>query len=83
MTEGASGRIIGNSVQNPAWERTVSCPPREPSASARAHFRGLGYRWRHLLPDGAVDNPLRLFDPAFLKSTFLPGKAPARGDSQG
>jgi len=45
---------------------------------ARAHFRGLGYRWYHLLPDGTVDNPLRFFDPAFLKSTFLPGKAPER-----
>lgn len=41
---------------------------------ARAHFHALGYRWYHLLPDGAVDNPMRFFDPAFLKTTFLPGK---------
>ena len=46
---------------------------------ARAHFRALGYRWWHLLPDGTVDNPLRFFDPAFLKATFLPGKT--RGQS--
>lgn len=46
---------------------------------ARAHFRALGYRWWHLLPDGTVDNPLRFFDPAFLKTTFLPGKT--RGES--
>lgn len=42
---------------------------------ARAHFRALGYRWWHLLPDGTTDNPLRFFEPAFLKATFLPGKA--------
>lgn len=41
---------------------------------ARAHFRSLGYRWWHLLPDGTADNPLRFFDPAFLRATFLPGK---------
>ncbi|MBU1039897.1 MAG: hypothetical protein KKF77_02210 [Proteobacteria bacterium] len=41
---------------------------------ARAQFRELGYRWYHLLPDGSVDNPLRFFDPEFLRVTFLPGK---------
>jgi len=41
---------------------------------ARAHFRHLGYRWYHLLPDSTLDNPLRFFDPAFLRVTFLPGK---------
>ncbi|HWR04495.1 MAG TPA: hypothetical protein VN419_10800 [Humidesulfovibrio sp.] len=41
---------------------------------ARAHFRSLGYRWWHLLPDGTADNPLRFFDPVFLRATFLPGK---------
>lgn len=43
---------------------------------ARAHFRALGYRWWHLLPDACVDNPLRFFDPEFLRVTFLPGKGP-------
>lgn len=50
---------------------------------ARAHFRRLGYRWYHLLPDGTTDNPLRFFDPAFLRATFLPGKASARSGAQG
>ncbi|SNR92285.1 hypothetical protein SAMN04488503_1939 [Humidesulfovibrio mexicanus] len=45
-------------------------------ARARAHFRALGYRWWHLLPDGTTDNPLRFFDPAFLRATFLPGRPP-------
>lgn len=49
-------------------------------ACARAHFRSLGYRWWHLLPDACVDNPLRFFDPAFLRVTFLPGKQ-ARGSA--
>lgn len=40
----------------------------------RAHFRTLGYRWYHLLPDKTLDNPLRFFDPEFLRVTFLPGK---------
>lgn len=44
---------------------------------AREHFRALGYRWWHLLPDACVDNPLRFFDPKFLRVTFLPGKTPA------
>ncbi|MDP2847575.1 MAG: hypothetical protein Q8O35_05210 [Humidesulfovibrio sp.] len=44
---------------------------------ARAHFHALGYRWYHLLPDGTVDNPMRFLDPAFLKTTFLPGKSTA------
>jgi len=48
---------------------------------ARAHFRSLGYRWYHLLPDGTVDNPLRFFDPAFLKATFLPGKIRGNAES--
>ena len=52
-------------------------------ARARAHFRALGYRWWHLLPDGSVDNPLRFLDPAFLKTTFLPGKAPERTNASG
>ncbi|PKN07277.1 MAG: hypothetical protein CVU73_13575 [Deltaproteobacteria bacterium HGW-Deltaproteobacteria-8] len=43
-------------------------------ARAQAHFRKLGYRWYHLLPDRTVENPLRFFDPAFLRVTFLPGK---------
>lgn len=47
-------------------------------ARARAHFRALGYRWWHLLPDGTVDNPLRFFDPAFLKATFLPSRVRGR-----
>lgn len=41
---------------------------------ALEHFRALGYRWWHLLPDACVDNPLRFFDPDFLRVTFLPGK---------
>lgn len=43
-------------------------------APVRAHFRELGYRWYHLLPDQTVGNPLRFFDAAFLRVTFLPGK---------
>ncbi len=45
---------------------------------AREHFRELGYRWWHLLPDACVDNPLRFFHRDFLRVTFLPGKR-ARG----
>ncbi len=41
---------------------------------ARHFFRSLGYRWYHLLPDLVVDNPLRFFDPQYLRTTFLPGK---------
>lgn len=41
---------------------------------ARAVFRGLGYRWYHLLPDRVMDNPLRFFDPAFLRQAFLPSQ---------
>lgn len=41
---------------------------------ARRYFHSLGYRWYHLLPDRVVDNPLRFFDPRFLRTTFLPGK---------
>ncbi len=37
-------------------------------------FRQLGYRWYHILPDPIVDNPLNLFKPEFLRTTFLPGK---------
>lgn len=50
-------------------------------AQAEGHFRSLGYRWYHLLPDGSVDNPLRFFDPAFLRVTFLPGKGAVRPDT--
>lgn len=41
---------------------------------ARRYFRSLGYRWYHILPDKVADNPLRFFDPHFLRATFLPGK---------
>lgn len=41
-------------------------------AQTRAHFRALGYRWWHLLPDGTAANPLRFFTPAFLRVTFVP-----------
>jgi hypothetical protein len=49
---------------------------RQTGHHSKAHifFRDLGYRWYHLLPDRCVDNPLRFFDPAFLRATFLPGK---------
>ncbi len=40
---------------------------------AAAFYRGMGYRWRHLLPDAIVRNPLYFFHPAFLRATFLPG----------
>jgi hypothetical protein len=49
--------------------REAGCAPQ-----ARAHFRGLGYRWYHLLPDPVVDNPLTFFDLRFLRRAFLPGK---------
>lgn len=42
--------------------------------SARAYFHGLGYRWYHILPDMVVRNPLAFASPAFLRTSFLPGK---------
>ena len=42
---------------------------------ARSHFRALGYRWYHLLPDPVVDNPFNFFNIAFLRQAFLPGKS--------
>lgn len=42
---------------------------------ARRHFRALGYRWYHLLPDPVVDNPFNFFNLGFLRQAFLPGKA--------
>lgn len=36
------------------------------------HFKTLGYRWYHILPDSIVANPLHFFHPEFLRSTFLP-----------
>lgn len=41
---------------------------------ARAYFHGLGYRWYHILPDLVVRNPLAFASPAFLRTSFLPGK---------
>ncbi|MCF8038168.1 MAG: hypothetical protein K9K79_02530 [Desulfohalobiaceae bacterium] len=38
-----------------------------------AHFRLLGYRWYHILPDQILTNPRTLFDPKFLRATFWPG----------
>ncbi|MCK9239372.1 hypothetical protein [Desulfocurvus sp.] len=43
---------------------------------ARRLFHAMGYRWYHLLPDAVARNPLRFFQPRFLRSSFLPGKAP-------
>jgi hypothetical protein len=43
---------------------------------AARYFRELGYRRRHVAPDVAVADPLRLFDRRFLRSTFVPGKRP-------
>lgn len=55
--------------------RTAGCGP-----EARAHFRSLGYRWYHLLPDPVVDNPLNFFNIDFLRQAFLPGKR-AKGEA--
>lgn len=41
---------------------------------ARTYFHGLGYRWYHILPDLVVRNPLAFASPAFLRTSFLPGK---------
>jgi len=41
---------------------------------ARSYFRGLGYRWYHILPDLVVRNPFAFASPAFLRTSFLPGK---------
>jgi hypothetical protein len=41
---------------------------------ARLFFQALGYRWYHLLPDGILLKPWHFFRPAFIRSTFLPGK---------
>jgi hypothetical protein len=41
---------------------------------ARGYFHGLGYRWYHILPDLVIRNPLAFASPAFLRSSFLPGK---------
>lgn len=38
------------------------------------YFRELGYRWYHIMPDSVVRNPLAFISPAFLKTSFLPGK---------
>lgn len=39
---------------------------------ARAHYRTLGYRWYHLMPDLVVQNPVNFLSPGFLKATFVP-----------
>ena len=41
---------------------------------ARSYFRGLGYRWYHILPDLVVRNPLAFASPTFLRTSFMPGK---------
>jgi len=40
---------------------------------AAAFYRAMGYRWRHLLPDAIMRNPLFFFNPAFLRATFFSG----------
>lgn len=41
---------------------------------ARSYFRGLGYRWYHILPDLVVRNPFAFASPTFLRTSFMPGK---------
>lgn len=41
---------------------------------ARDYFRGLGYRWYHILPDTVVRNPFAFLSPTFIRTSFLPGK---------
>lgn len=43
------------------------------TAQAIREFQARGYRWYHLLPDQIAANPLVLFHPGFLRSTFWPG----------
>lgn len=45
---------------------------------AEAYYRNRGYRWYHLLPDGAAADPLFLLSPRFLKATLLPRSRQAR-----
>lgn len=37
----------------------------------RAYFRGLGYRWYHLLPDPVMRNPFLFLHPGFLLQATL------------
>lgn len=41
---------------------------------AAAYFRKLGYRWYHILPDTVLRNPFAFLSPAFLRTSFMPGK---------
>ena len=41
---------------------------------ARSYFRGLGYRWYHILPDLVIRNPFAFASPTFLRTSFMPGK---------
>ncbi|WP_461211253.1 hypothetical protein [Desulfocurvus sp. DL9XJH121] len=43
-------------------------------------FRGLGYRWYHVLPDAVLRNPLLFVRPGYLRSSFLPGKVRSARD---
>ena len=41
---------------------------------AAGYFFSLGYRWYHILPDKVLANPLHVLNPAFLRTTFVPGR---------
>ncbi|WP_320172328.1 hypothetical protein [Maridesulfovibrio sp.] len=43
-------------------------------AHAQKLYRGLGYRWYHVMPETLVKNPFLLFTPGFLRTAFMPGK---------
>lgn len=45
---------------------------------AAAFFRRLGYRWYHILPDTVLRNPFAFLSPAFLRTSFMPGKKISR-----
>ena len=47
-------------------------------AQAEHYYRSRGYRWYHLLPDGAAEDPCFLISPRFIKATLMPRKRPSR-----
>ena len=49
----------------------MACRQLGHSEICASYFERLGYRWYHLFPDVILNNPLILFNPNFIKSTFF------------
>lgn len=70
---GFDARVLNAMAQSRCQRDAALCAAGETGflTEARAHYRTLGYRWHHLLPDEASRAPWLLLAPRFLKKSFL------------